>query len=96
MTVLDSPGARVWASSNPASPKAPHLRGFVFERGGRRVVAYWHTCGSGRASVAIGKDGSESVIDLGGLRYLETDLPRDAVRGAFVSAREFDFKGDAQ
>lgn len=73
----------------PASPKAPHLRGFVFERGGRRMVAYWHTCGSGRASVAIGKDGSESIIDLGGVCYLETDLTRNAVRGAFVSAKEF-------
>ena len=74
----------------PASPKAQHLRGFVFERGGRRVVAYWHTCGSGRASVAIGENSSETVLELGGLRYRETDLTRDAVRGAFVSAREFD------
>ena len=65
------------------SPKAPHLRGFVFERGGRRVVAYWHTCGSGRASVAIGENSSETVLELGGLRYLETDLPRNAVLQAF-------------
>ena len=57
--------------------------------GGRRVVVYWHTCGSGRASVAIGENSSETVLGLGGLRYRETDLPRDAVRGAFASAKEF-------
>lgn len=72
----------------PASPKAPHLRGFIFERGGRRMVAYWHTCGSGRASVAIGENGSEHILDLEGLRYLETDLTRDVLFGAFASARE--------
>ena len=72
----------------PASPKAPHLRGFVFERGGRRMVAYWHMCGSGHVRVALGENGDESVLDLGGLRYLGTDLTRDAVRGAFASAKE--------
>ncbi len=72
----------------PASPKAPHLRGSVFERSGHRMVAYWHTCGSGRASVAIGENGSEHILDLEGLRYLETDLTRDVLFGAFASARE--------
>ncbi len=72
----------------PAYPKAPQLRGFVFERCGRRVIAYWHTCGSGRISVAFGENGCESILEFGGLRYLDTGLSCDGVLPTFSEIAE--------
>ena len=66
----------------PTPPAAKHLRGFLFERSGRRVVAAWHTVGSGALAWALGP-----ATTLAGLRYLETDLPRAAVRAAWAAAR---------
>ena len=55
---------------------------FVFERGGRRVVAYWHTAGAGTLDWTLGPR-----TDLSDLRYVTTDLSREAVRAAWSSAR---------
>ena len=63
---------------------APGLRAFLFERAGRRVVAYWHTSGSDRYVLADGKD---TVISVGHIRYCETDASREAVVKAFAGAR---------
>ena len=63
---------------------APGLRAFVFERGGKRVVAYWHTFG--RAQYALA-DEAGTVIDAEGLKYFETSLSADAVRAAFAKAK---------
>ena len=68
----------------PTPEKAPWLRGFVFERKGRRVIAYWHTSGSGRCVLADGK-GTEIAAD--GIRYFETDASRDEAKRAFAGAR---------
>ena len=38
----------------PTPAGARHLRGFLFERGGRRVVAAWHTSGEGAVDWAFG------------------------------------------
>ena len=62
---------------------APGLRAFLFERGGKRVVAYWHTFG--RAKYALADDAG-TVIEAKGLKYFETSLPADAVRAAFANA----------
>ena len=63
---------------------APGLRAFMFERGGKRVVAYWHTFG--RAKYALADD-ARTVIEAEGLKYFETSLSADAVRAAFAKAK---------
>ena len=62
---------------------APGLRAFLFERGGKRVVAYWHTFGCAKYALA---DDAGTVIEAEGLKYFETSLPADAVRAAFAKA----------
>jgi len=66
----------------PTPAAATDLRGFLFERGGRRVVACWHTAGSGTVEWALGPKRTVS-----NLAYVETDLSRDAVKAAWRSAR---------
>ena len=63
---------------------APGLRAFLFERNGRRVVAYWHTSGEARYAL---DDGKGTLVRAGRLRYHETDAARDAVEKAFAGAR---------
>ena len=63
----------------PTPERAPGIRGFLFERGGKRIVACWHTSGSAKVSAALGKGGAAVELDVSGLRYISTDLPRDAV-----------------
>ena len=62
---------------------AKGLRGFVFERNGKRVIAYWHTFGNGTFKVALG---STDTLKAGALRYFETDLSREAVIQSFAAA----------
>ena len=69
------------------SAKAPALRGFVFERGGKRVVAYWHMSGEGNVRIALGDGGKEIVLPLAERRYLETDLSAAQIAKAFESAK---------
>ena len=64
---------------------APGLRAFVFERGGKRVVAYWHT--SGRAKYVLADDAG-TVIDAEGVKYFETSLSADLIRAAFANAKD--------
>ena len=66
---------------------ASGLRAFLFERNGRRIVAYWHTSGSGRFVL---DDGEGTVLEAGGLRYRETESSREAVRRAFAVVRRAD------
>ena len=63
---------------------APGLRAFIFERGGKRVVAYWHTFGSGRFVLA---DPVSTVIEAAGLKYFETDLSAEAAAKAFAESK---------
>ena len=70
----------------PTPAKAPKLRGFMFERGGRRVVAYWHTSGQSKVRV-VAEDGvAEETVDIGPLRYRATDLSRESVRRIVAGA----------
>ena len=66
----------------PTPDGAKHLRGFVFERGGKRVVACWHTAGEGTIDWTLGPKGV-----LSNLKYVTTDLSREAVRTAWAAAR---------
>ena len=70
----------------PTPEKAKELRGFVFGRNGKRVIACWHTSGSGVAKLALGDDGAETTLSVANLKYRETDLPLDGVLSAFSAA----------
>ena len=67
----------------PTPAKAKDVRGFLFERGGRRMIACWHTSGSSKFAIAL--DRAESV-ELAGMRYFETSLSRAAAKAAWSAA----------
>ena len=66
----------------PTPAGAKHLRGFLFERGGKRVVACWHTAGEGMLEWSLGPKGV-----LSNLRYVTTGLSREDVKAAWAAAR---------
>ena len=63
----------------PAAAKA--IRGFLFERAGKRVIACWHRFGEGTLDWALGPKAT-----LGALRYFETDKTRAQVKSAWSAA----------
>lgn len=67
----------------PTPAGAPEARGFLFERDGKRMIACWHTTGSG--TLAIDLDAPET-LPLAGVRYLETALSRDEAKSAWSRA----------
>ena len=72
----------------PSPEKAKDVRAFMFERGGTRVVAYWHMSGAGKMSIALGADGRKETVDVDNVRYLTSDLPEAAVKAAFAAAEQ--------
>lgn len=66
----------------PSPSAARHLRGFLFGRGGRTVVAYWHSAGTGTLEWDLGP--TESVS---GLKYMATDKTPEAARRSFAAAK---------
>ena len=74
-----------WRQLDVAGGRWTPVRAFLFERRGRRVVAYWHIQGSGRLVFAEPLDGVSS-LDAAGVRYWETALPAEKVRKAFAAA----------
>ncbi len=66
----------------PTPDGAKNLRGFVFERNGRRVVAAWHTSGAGTIDWALGPKEK-----LAGLRYFESNASRESIKSAWSAAR---------
>ena len=69
----------------PTAAKAPNTRAFIFERGGKRVIAYWHTSGEAKLAVDLGK---ASVEPLSKLRYLETTLSLADAKAAWAKVEE--------
>ena len=59
------------------------LRAFLFERKGRRYVAYWHLTGRGRFVLA---DGAGTEIEAGNLAYYVTDASAAEAERAFARA----------
>ena len=68
----------------PTPAKAPNLRGFVFERGGKRTIACWHVSGEGELALTL--DGREIRTRLGNLRYFETSGSGADAKRAFAAA----------
>ena len=69
----------------PAPAKAPHARGFVFERGGKRIIACWHTNGSATFDISLDK---AETVQLAGLRYFTTSLGQADAKAAWAAAAE--------
>ena len=70
----------------PTPAKAPDARAFIFERGGARVIAYWHTSGAAKLEVEL--DGAAKTVPLDNVRYLTTSLPIEAAKAACAAASE--------
>ncbi|MDD4623577.1 MAG: hypothetical protein PHG71_10120, partial [Kiritimatiellae bacterium] len=68
----------------PTSAEAKELRGFVFERGGKRVVAYWHTRGEGEFAFDWA---GPKTLKADKVRYLETLLAKAEIIRAFTAAK---------
>ena len=66
--------------------KAQAVRGFVFTRGGKTVLACWHTSGEGKLEIALGADGKKATVPISGIRYLESSLPLERVRAAYAAS----------
>ena len=74
-----------WKQLDVAGGKWTDVRAFIFERNGRRVVAYWHVHDRARLVFAEPLDGTK-FLDAAGMKYFETALPAETVRAAFASA----------
>ena len=70
----------------PSPDKAKAVRAFLFTRGGKRMLAYWHMSGAGKMSIALGAGGARETVAVDKLRYLATDLSIEAVKAAYAAA----------
>lgn len=62
---------------------ASGLRAFLFERKGRRLIAYWHTSGEGIYRLPIGVNGEDVTLLASDVKYFETPLAKERVCAAF-------------
>ena len=74
-----------WRQLDVAGGRQTRIRAFLFERNGKRVVAYWHVHDRARLVFAQPLDGVSS-LDAAGVKYWETTLPSASVRAAFSNA----------
>ena len=74
-----------WRQLEVAGGKWTAVRAFLFERNGRRVVAYWHVADRARLVFAQPLDGVSS-LDAADMNHFETDLPVETIRAAFAAA----------
>jgi hypothetical protein len=74
-----------WKQLDVAGGRQTRIRAFLFERNGKRVVAYWHVHDRARLVFAQPLDGVPS-LDAAGVKYWETTLPSASVRAAFSNA----------
>ena len=71
-----------WHQLNVAGGKWTSVRAFLYEKGARRVVAYWHV--SDKAKLIL-PDGLPT-LDAGNMKLWETNLPEDRIADAFARA----------
>ena len=74
-----------WKQLDVAGGKWTDVRAFLFERNGKRIVAYWHTYDRACLVFAQPLDGTAS-LDAAGMQYFETLLSAETVHAAFASA----------
>ena len=86
-----------WKQLDVAGGKWTNVRAFMYERGGRRVVVYWHV--SDKARLVFARPlGGVAALDASDMKLFESDLPEEAMRTAFAGATIQDacVKGDAK
>ena len=71
----------------PPPPNARDIRGFLFERNGKRVVALWHSRNAGTVRIPLGKNGAEKALSVSGVQYIETDMSREKTGRSFCSSK---------
>lgn len=62
---------------------ASGLRAFLFKRGGRHMIAYWHTSGNGRFVLPLAKGGAPVELSASSVKYYETELSAEEIIKAF-------------
>lgn len=72
-----------WRQIKVAGSLSSDVRAFMFERNGKRVVAYWHMKSAGTLHLPDGLP----TLEAKGLKYWETDLPKEKVEAAFDAAK---------
>ena len=72
-----------WKQLDVAGGKWTPVRAFLYERNGRRVVAYWHV--SGRANLVIANGGPSLLAE--NMQLWESDLSEESLRDKFLHAR---------
>ena len=70
----------------PTPERAPNIRAFLFERKGKRVIAYWHMRGASSLEIDLGA--GVRTVPADKIRYLETDLDGMTAREAYARSRE--------
>ena len=61
--------------------KSTAVRAFLYERGGRRVVEYWHVFGEATLKLPDGR-----LLEAANVRTFETEAARDDVKALFAAA----------
>ena len=74
-----------WRQLDVAGDRWSRVRAFVFERGGKRVVAYWDVADRSVLKLARPLNGVTELV-AENLAHLETDASLEDVRSAFASA----------
>ena len=82
--VPDSDGYELveWVQLDVAGGKWTDVRAFLHERGGKRIVTYWHVRGKGSLVLP---DGTRLVAE--GMKEFATAMSADEVKAAFVAAK---------
>ena len=71
-----------WEQIAVAGGKSTDVRAFLYERGGRRIVEYWHVSGS---AALVLPDGT--TLQAGNIKVFETAASRDAVKESFANSK---------
>ena len=74
-----------WRQLHVAGGKWTNVRAFLYERGGKRIVEYWHVKDKARIVLANPIDGI-TELEAADVKRLETESPEMSVRAAFAGA----------
>ena len=74
-----------WKQLEVAGGRQTRIRAFLFERNGKRVVAYWHVHDRAQLVFTQSLEGV-AFLDAAGVKYWETSLSAEKVRSAFAEA----------
>ena len=69
-----------WKQIDVAGGKRTSVRAFLFERNGKRAVAYWHVSDSAKLILPDGLP----TLEAGNMKFWETDLPENRIVDIFA------------